>query len=123
MAEGKGKTIALWVLTALLAATFGMAGVTKLAGAQEAVEGFNKMGYSPAFRLFIGAAELAGAIGLLIPRLATAAAVGLAIIMAGAVYVTVAGGEARHAAAPAILLILLGVVGYARRDRLLGRGG
>lgn len=41
MAEkSKGKTIALWMLSGLLAASFLMAGGSKLAGAERHVQGF-----------------------------------------------------------------------------------
>jgi putative oxidoreductase len=74
----------LWTAQVLLAAFFVFAAVPKLAGAQSAVTTFDQVGAGQWLRYFVGAAELAGAIGLLIPRLAGLAAVGLAVDMAGA---------------------------------------
>ena len=59
----------------------------------EVVENFTRYGHTDAFRLFIGAAEVSGAIGLWIPRLAFWAALGLIIIMLGAVYTHVTHAE------------------------------
>jgi putative oxidoreductase len=42
------------------------------------------MGAATWFRYFIGLVELAGGIGLLVPRLAALAAIGLALLMVGA---------------------------------------
>jgi hypothetical protein len=66
-ASGRGLMIAVWVVSGLLTALFLFAGIPKLMGNQQAVEGFRGMGYPDAFRLFIGAAEMSGAIGLWIP--------------------------------------------------------
>ena len=81
-------SIALWVVQVLLAAAFAFAGVNKLLGLQqEMLDSFAKMGLGDGFRHLTGALELAGAVGLLIPRLAGPAALGLAGVMVGAVVV------------------------------------
>ena len=56
----------------------------KLAGAHTAVTMFGQIGAGQWLRYLVGTAELAGAAGLLIPRLAGLAAAGLAADMAGA---------------------------------------
>jgi uncharacterized membrane protein YphA (DoxX/SURF4 family) len=118
MAEaGRASRIALYVVSALLTALYLFAGIPKVAGQAQAAEGFAKLGYSDAFRLFIGASEIAGAIGLWIPRLAFWAAAGLAVIMVGAVYTHVAQAEAPTGAA--IALILLGFIAWQRRRTAL----
>jgi DoxX-like family len=62
--------ITLWVVQFLLAALFAFAGLNKLFGLrQEMVDNFNKIGAGEGFRYFVSALELAGATGLLIPRL------------------------------------------------------
>lgn len=63
---GRVLSIALWVLQVLLAPVFAMAGIVKR------------------FRYVVGALELAGAVGVLIPRLSGLAALGLACVMVGA---------------------------------------
>lgn len=84
--RGRAANIALWAVQILLAALFAFAGVNKLFGLQrEMLDQFARMGAGPWFRYLVGALELAGAVGLLIPRLSALAALGLAGVMAGAV--------------------------------------
>jgi putative oxidoreductase len=78
--------------TGLLTLGFLGAGGTKLSGAEEMVQNFSKFGLPLEFMYFIGACEVAGAIGLwlkmsiIVPwPLRRLAASGLAIIMVGAV--------------------------------------
>lgn len=82
-----GTTVVLWVAQVLVALLFVMAGAVKLAGAVEAVAMFEVIGAGQWFRYFTGVVELAGAVGLLIPRLAGLAAVGLICVMIGALIV------------------------------------
>ncbi len=74
----------LWPAQIVLAAVFAFAAVPKLTGAHTAVTMFGQIGAGQWLRYLVGTAELAGAAGLLIPRLAGLAAVGLAADMAGA---------------------------------------
>ena len=78
------------------------------------VEAFDKVGLGQWFRYFTGLLEVAGAIGLLIPRYAFYAAVLLAIVMVGAIiaHVTVLGGSPAAALA---LLVLSGIIAYLRK--------
>ena len=118
MAEtGRGLRIALLVVSGLLTALYLFAGTVKVSGSAEAAQGFAKLGYSDAFRLFIGASEIAGGIGLWIPRLAFWAAAGLMVIMVGAIYTHVSQAEAPWGAA--IAFILLGFVAWSRRGSAL----
>ena len=114
--SGQAKSIAVWIASGLLAALFVFAGgVGKLyGGVAEPVAHF---GYPVAFMYFIGACEVAGAIGLLIPRLASLAACGLSILMAGAaVSHLVAGDGIARAAFPAGVLVLLVGIAIVRRS-------
>jgi putative oxidoreductase len=72
-------TIALWALQALLAIMFAMAGLAKLFGDPAMVEMFATIGVGQWFRYVVGAVEIAGAVGMLIPQLS-----GLVCLMAGA---------------------------------------
>lgn len=83
--RGRAANIALWVAQALLAALFAFAGLGKLLGSQEVIAAFDQIGLGQWFRYFTGAAELSGAVGLLIPRLSGLAALGLVCVMIGAV--------------------------------------
>jgi len=109
------KRIATWCLTVPLAALFVLAGAGKFGAA--ATENFEKFGYSDGFCVFIGIAEIAGGIGLLVPRLAMWAAAGLAVIMAGAVYTHIKVDIA--ITVPAVVGTLLTVLTALRRQHAL----
>ena len=79
----------MWTTKIALAAVFFFAAAPKLAGTHASVEMFAQMNAGQWLRYFVGAAELAGAIGLLIPRLAGLAATGLAADMVGASIVNI----------------------------------
>ena len=83
----------------LLAVFFLIAAVPKLAGAHSQIHMFQQIGAGQALRYFVGAAELAGAIGLIVTPLAALAAAGSALDMAGA---SVANAAILHS--PAIAL-------------------
>jgi len=118
MAEtSRNVKIATWVASGLLTALYLFAGSGKVMSNPQAVEGFAKYGYSDGFRMFIGACELSGAIGLWIPRLAFWAAAGLIVIMLGAVYTHLTNAEAPTG--PAIALVLLAFVAWSRRASAL----
>jgi putative oxidoreductase len=80
----RALSIALWVLQALLALEFVMAGLAKVFGDPAMVEMFATIGIGQWFRYAVGALELAGAVGVLIPRLCGLVALGLVGLMAGA---------------------------------------
>jgi putative oxidoreductase len=86
----KGWNIALWLAQGLLALLFGMAGVMKTTQPiAELAQALPWAGEVPAGLVrFIGAAELAGALGMILPaatriapRLTPIAAIGLALVM------------------------------------------
>ncbi|GAB3414250.1 DoxX family protein [Flindersiella endophytica] len=77
--------VARWVLQAALASQFVGAGVMKLSGDPAMVAMFAEIGAGQWLRYLVGGLELAGAIGLLVPRLCGVAALGLIGLMAGAV--------------------------------------
>src|SRR4051812_7992810 len=112
----KGKTIALWVATGLLACLFALSGLMKFVN-PEMAEQFARWGYADWFRVLIGVVEIGGGLALLLPRTAFPAAVALAVVMAGAVSTHLRGGELPQAAGPLVLLAALVLVGYARRPR------
>jgi putative oxidoreductase len=77
-------SIALWALRALLAIMFAMAGLAKVFGDPAMVEMFATIGIGQWFRYVVGALEIVGAVGMLIPRLSGLAALGLVCLMASA---------------------------------------
>src|SRR5205807_898045 len=98
----------------LLAALFVFSGVAKLIGVQAVVEGFNHLGFPSWFRFLIGAIEVIGGVGLLIPRYAAEAASFLIMIMLGAIFTCIHAGES--VLPPLITMILLGTVTWLRSD-------
>jgi putative oxidoreductase len=65
---------------------FAMAGLSKVFGDPAMVEMFATIGVGQWFRYVVGALEIAGAVGVLIPRLSGLAALGLVCLMAGATF-------------------------------------
>jgi uncharacterized membrane protein YphA (DoxX/SURF4 family) len=112
--SGKVRLITLWVLSGLVALAFLGAGGAKLAGAPAMVELFDKVGRGQWFRYFTGLMEVAGGIGLLIPRYAFYAAGLLAVVMVGAIiaHLTVLGTSPT---APVVLLVLSGTIAWLRK--------
>lgn len=111
----KWSTVGFWVLTGLLAAAFIMSGSTKLVGDQAMAAEYQRWGYPLWFMTFIGAAEVLGGLALLVPGLVTIASSGLVVIMVGAIYTHIAGGDGGAFIAPLVLLGLLAFVGFKRR--------
>ena len=92
----------VWVLPVI---AFLLAGGGKLSGNEGMHASFATMGLPWWFGYFIGAAEIAGAIGLCITALRKPAAAGLAIIMVGAIYFHIA--YAVPSFVPALILLVL----------------
>lgn len=110
----KGLNIVLWILQILAAATFLLAGGSKLSGVAPMVEMFDKIGLGQWFRYLTAGLEVTGAILLLIPATVTLGGVLLAITMAGAIatHLFILGGSP----VPAIvLLVMVATVTWYRR--------
>jgi hypothetical protein len=112
-------TYALWIVQGLLAAMFLLSGGMKLVLPLEKLAG--PVALPGWFLRFIGVAEVLGALGLLLPGLlrirpglTLLAAAGLAIIMIGAVVVTLMGGDVAPALIPLVVALLAGFVAYGR---------
>lgn len=114
MEQSKSKNIISWVIQILVAALFIMASFPKLTSQPEVIENFKRWGMPDKIYLLIGALELLGAIGLLIPRLAGLAAIGLIFIMVGAAFTHLTHNEALASLFPIVLILLLAVVAYIR---------
>jgi uncharacterized membrane protein YphA (DoxX/SURF4 family) len=112
-APGRSNAL-LWAAQILLAVAFAFAAVPKLAGAHSAVAMFGQIGAGQWLRYLVGSAELAGATGLLIPRLAGLAAAGLAADMAGA---TIINAAVLHSTAVVMTVPLCAVFTLIARSR------
>lgn len=121
-----GRTLnrALWVLQVLVAAFFLVAAAgPKLFGEAYAVEMFSQIGAGQWFRYAIGVLELAGAVGLLVPRLAGPAALGLVGLMVGAIITQIMVlGSPIMALTPAFLGVVIGVIAWFRLRERRGAG-
>ena len=112
------RNVTLWIIQGLLAALFLFAGSMKLILPIEAMAG--PVALPGWFLRFIGVAEVAGAIGLILPwltriqpRLTPLAAAGLVIIMAGATAITATAGPSA-AAVPFVVGMLAATVAFGR---------
>ena len=125
MKTGKRSSVALWVVQAILAALFLFAGGVKLALPIAQLQG--PIALPELFIRFVGIAEVAGGLGLVLPGLfriwkegTPLAAAGLAAIMAGAVVLTLEAGMVGPAAVPLTVgalaaTVALGRQGWSRR--------
>lgn len=124
--------IALWIVQILLALLFLFAGGTKLILPSEVLQSMgspNQIMLPGLLLKFIGLCEVLGALGLVLPgllrkrpSLTPLAAVGLVIIMIGAVVITIAGDGLAAGIVPLIVLILCAFVAYGR-SRLVPHAG
>jgi putative oxidoreductase len=108
------QSIPGWLLSALLALIFLMAGSMKLMSRPNMVQEFAQVGLGQWFRYFTGILEVAGAICMVVPPLSRWGAVVLAAVMSGAV---VAHLTALHSppTLPAILLVMVLAAAWLRR--------
>jgi putative oxidoreductase len=116
----KTRTIFLWIAIVLGVLVYAAAGTAKLLGADMEVQTFLRFGMSLTFMRLIGACELAGAIGLLIPRFTTWAALGLMIVMGGAIVSHLRFDGIPPAVPAVVLMALMGYAGWQRRHSALG---
>jgi putative oxidoreductase len=112
---GKGLNITTWVFQILLGVfIIGASGTPKLLGVESAAEGFDRIGWGDWFMYLIGALEIAGGVGLLVPRVAGLAAIGLSLLMVGAAIFNVALLD-YPVITPLILLVLFAGIAWVRR--------
>lgn len=109
------QNVLLWVVQILLAVYFVYSAMMILTNQPGVAALFATIGLGQWFQYLVGALELAGAVGLLIPRLCGLAALGLAGLMAGVViaHLTVLP-PATQALFPAALGLLFVLVSSAR---------
>jgi hypothetical protein len=117
---------ALWIVAGLLAAAYLFGGFSKLLIPQEKIAKAARAGewvldFSPGAVKAIGAAEILGAAGLILPAvtgiapiLVPLAAVGLALIMTGAVIVRIRRHELKLALLDLVYLALAAFVAIGR---------
>ncbi|MDQ1039344.1 putative membrane protein YphA (DoxX/SURF4 family) [Streptomyces sp. V3I8] len=117
-ARGRRARLALKGLQVLLALFFvGASAVPKLVAHPSAVESFDTIGWGSAGMYTIGLLELLGGVALVIPLLASVAAVSLSALMVGAFITQVAVFDGEYAATPLILIVPLALIAWARRGQ------
>ncbi|MBO6577276.1 MAG: DoxX family protein [Rhodothermales bacterium] len=107
----KTKSIVGWVLRGLLAVMFVAAASGKVMGVEDWFVRFENWGL-PSWMVYVtGVMELAGAIGLLIPKLAQKAALLLIVVMIGAAGTHARAGEwASLPVNAAYIAVLVGII-------------
>ena len=110
-------TVGLWILQLFLAFQFVSAGLMKLSGNEVMVGMFTEIGVGQWLRYVVGVLEVAGALGLLVPRLCGLAALGLAGVMAGAV-ITNQFVLGVSPVVPLAILLVAGLIAWFRRTAI-----
>ena len=122
MAESNAKSIAVLILTIVLAVFFVLAGGSKFVGMQlDWAQNFDHWGYPGWFLYLIGIVELIGAAFLVIPSIAIFGAVVLGTIMFGAFWTHVANGEVPGMIVTIVLFVLFVSLGRLRLQPFLKR--
>jgi uncharacterized membrane protein YphA (DoxX/SURF4 family) len=120
--------IILWIIQVSLAMLFLFAGGTKLVLPIDVMKSMgspNQVQLPGLLIRFLGVCEVLGGLGLILPGLlrirrglTPLAAMGLIIIMIGAVVLTIIGDGVKLAIFPMFVGLLLALVAYGRRDWL-----
>lgn len=112
--------IATWIVQVVVGLLFVGGGLAKLFGDPTMVDLFDEIGAGAWLMYFVGACEVAGGVGLMIPRLCGLAAAALGALIVGAIITNVAVVD-ENPALPIVYLVVLAVITWRRRDRLTPR--
>ncbi|MEV5649904.1 DoxX family protein [Nocardia sp. NPDC052254] len=117
VAPAKIRNRVLWTVQIVLGLFFIVAsGLPKLAGQSDAVRIFHEIGWGDWFRYFTGVVEIAGGIGLLVPRLSRLAAAGLSVTTVLAAVTQAVVLDARgNMIFPLVLAVVFAWIAYERR--------
>jgi uncharacterized membrane protein YphA (DoxX/SURF4 family) len=107
----RARIVLLWVITLAMAVVMVGPGVQKFTSPAWP-RMFRAWGYPEHFYLVIGAIEVLAGIGLLVPRLASACGIMLAVVMAGAAATQLTHG--RSGVGELVFMTLLGLIAYSR---------
>jgi uncharacterized membrane protein YphA (DoxX/SURF4 family) len=116
----RAANMTLWCLQVVAAAVFVYAALPKLTAASQEVANFAATGLGNPGMYLVGAAEVAGAVALLIPMLCGLAALALVGLMIGAVSILLlmfGVGVGSTVVLPAVMLVLVAVIAWGRRRR------
>jgi uncharacterized membrane protein YphA (DoxX/SURF4 family) len=114
--------VVVWIVSVLLAAVFATTGISKLIGSEPiGLQAAAMRGFPQWIRIVVGLVEVAGAIMLLVPRVAGSAAAMLALLMIPATITQWISGEP-GVAVPIVLLVLLLIVAWRRNPAVVRAG-
>lgn len=117
----RARTILLWVLTAFQAFVMTGSGINKFTSPSwERM--FRVWGYPDHFYIVIGIIETLCGLGLLVPRLASACGITLAVVMVGAAATQITRGG-RNGVGELVFMAMLLLIAYARWPGVLARRG
>lgn len=108
----RSKTIGIWLLQTVLAVLMVGPGLQKFTSPVWQ-RMFRTWGYPDHFYLVIGAIEVVAGIGLLVPKVASASAIMLMVVMAGAAVTQITRGG-RNGVGELVFVTLLGVIALVR---------
>lgn len=123
----KAKNIIAWVITILVALPLLGSGIFKLIDFQNPDTNltmsaqFELWGYPIWFMYFIGVAEIAGAIGLFIPKLRLLAAMSLLVIMVGAFVTHLRAGDGEFIGALVLMILLVVFLLLRKGSKLISK--
>lgn len=113
------RNIIAWIIQGLLGLAFIASGIKKFMDLPGTVGMFSSIGLPGILAYVVAGGEVLGGIGLLVPRFTRFAAMGLIIIMLGAVvmHATKIPGGLANGGPAIVLLLLLAVVLWLRQPR------
>jgi len=98
------------IFAIILAVVYFATGVPKLINAKPVVEQFEEFGLNRNIRYGVGVAEVAAAIGLFIDALDALAAIGMVLMMIGAIYFHRRAGHQLQDSVPAVVVLIASAV-------------
>ena len=110
------KMIINWIARAIIAIGFLLASIGKLTSNPQVIGMFENWGYPTRFYLLIGILELVGAILILIPKTVFHTAIGLFIIMIGAMITHIVSDPIINIIRPLVFMSLLSLIIYLSKE-------
>jgi hypothetical protein len=112
------KTLAYWIPTVLFALAMTGSGLSSLLGVEEMATNFSRLGFPDWFMQWLGFAKVVGVVTLLAPgllRFKEWAYAGFTITLVSAFRAHLAAGDPVGDTAAPLVMLTLGLVGYAFR--------
>jgi uncharacterized membrane protein YphA (DoxX/SURF4 family) len=108
------QSIMIWILTILLSLVFVAAGTAKLFSVEQVIVSFQLLGM-PSMAIVVGLLEIIGAVALFVPKLRFMAALGLLVIMLGAIGYHLTLDPEKNAVPALVLFVLCAILAWFRR--------